>query len=130
MSAYYFDYFEERQSIPASNIQHAEFFNIGDEAFLAYSISGSRLSPCVNSIIARWNATEFLQEYQRLPTSGAAKMVYFHTAWNHSFLLVVNSKSGCSGIEGMYKMMELFVYCLRARVHFISPTRGYRTFQS
>ena len=102
-SVYQFDYFTEIQTVPNTNIRHAEYFTINNSSFLAYSVSNNRLSHCTNSIITRWNAVSGnFTEYQQIPTSGAVKMVFFRTAWDDSYLFIVNSKSGCASIEGKF----------------------------
>ena len=101
VSAYQFDYFTDRQTVPNTNIRHAEYFTINNSSFLAYSVSNNRLSHCTNSIITRWNAVSGnFTAYQKIPTSGAVKIVFFRTSWDDSYLFVVNSKSGCASIQG------------------------------
>lgn len=98
-SATQYDYFAEKQEIFGDQIVHSVYFQIGGDSFLSTSVYKDKVSQCTTSHIRRWNVTK-MTSYQLIPTAGAMKTIFFKSPWNSSYLLIINSKIGCSNVEG------------------------------
>ena len=96
------DYFTLEQYLPHKRVQHVEYFYIGEDEYIAVSVPSDDLNnQCTDSLIMKYNSSlEKYIDYQMIPTADVRKMIFFTTAWNASFLFVLNYDENCPKIKG------------------------------
>jgi len=80
--------FVEYQSIPTIGASDAEFFTLGDDAFLAIANMYDGTTHNIDSKIYKWDGSRFV-EFQSLSTQGASDVAFF-TLEGGAYLAVAN----------------------------------------
>lgn len=76
---------EAAGALPAPGGEDAEFFTIGDRAFLAVASVRSGAGPyehTVDSVVYEWNG-DYFESFQRFPSSGAKQWTHFGIGGRH-----------------------------------------------
>ncbi|XP_047132017.1 uncharacterized protein LOC100213957 isoform X1 [Hydra vulgaris] len=119
------DYFTLQQNLPHKKVQHVEYFVIQNEEFLAVSVPSDDFGyQCAYSYIMKYNySSKSFYDYQIIPTAGAIKMIFF-TAWNSSFLFVVNYDENCPNISGPSQLYKWNMTSLSFEIESTIATTG------